>query len=207
MPAWVPPSVPEATQARPACDTQRDTPLQHPSHPGALAYHDRICTGEQAVAYKAYPRVLGAYLVTHAEPDSLFKHLCDPSLDIFSRLLGRKNDLAMLLRRQLYRQPTRKGLVWLLPALGTKREIILDRIFECLAQLSYRLPLKCDDIPDVNHLTVKKIGLIIELDTGQIGTLDPRPSLISAPHARSKLSISAQGILARTGFSKMARNV
>jgi hypothetical protein len=38
-------------------------------------------------------------------------------------------------------------------------------------------------------------------------TLDPHPSLISAPQARSKLSISAHGIFARTGFSKMACSV
>jgi hypothetical protein len=111
-------------------------------------------------------RLLDAYLVTNTEPYSLFKYLCDPSLDIFSRPLSRKNDPAVLFRRLPDHQPTRKGLVWLLSSLGTKREIILDRIFECLAQLSHRLPLKCDDIPDVNEPTMEKIGLIIELNTG-----------------------------------------
>jgi hypothetical protein len=71
-------------------------------------------------------RLSGAYLVTNTEPYSLFMHLCDPSLDIFSRPLSRKNDPAMLFRRQPDRQPTRKGLIWLLASLSTKREIILD---------------------------------------------------------------------------------
>src|SRR4029434_2509636 len=44
---------------------------------------------------------LGAYFVTHTTPYGLLQRLCDPLSHVFASLLSRKNDLTMLLRRQL----------------------------------------------------------------------------------------------------------
>jgi len=63
----------------------------------------------------------------------LLKRLCDPLGHVFAGLLGSQNDLAMLLRRQPNGKPPGEGLVWRFPMLGAKRQIVLNRICQCLA--------------------------------------------------------------------------
>ena len=77
---------------------------------------------------------LGAYFVTPTRSHGLLQCLCDPLSYVFASLLGRKNDLAMLLRRQLDGESSREGLIWCFPALGTKRQIVLNRVGECLTE-------------------------------------------------------------------------
>jgi hypothetical protein len=64
----------------------------------------------------------------------LLQRLCDPLSHVFASLLGRKNNLAMLLRRQVDCEPSREELIWCFTALGTKRQIVLDRVGECLSE-------------------------------------------------------------------------
>jgi len=88
--------------------------------------------------------------------------------DVFACLLGGKNNLAMLLRGQADSQPAGEGLLWHFPALSAKRQIVLNRVGECLTEFLDGLPLKRHNIPDVDDLTVEKIRLLIEGHMGKI---------------------------------------
>ena len=73
-------------------------------------------------------------LLMSSGPYGLFKRLCDPLGHVFASLLGCQNDFAMLLRRQPDGKPPGEGLVWRFPTLGTKRQKVLNRICQCLAE-------------------------------------------------------------------------
>jgi hypothetical protein len=73
-------------------------------------------------------------LLMSSGPYGLLKRLCNPLGHVFASLLGRQNDLAMLLRRQPDSKPPGEELVWHFPTLGTKRQIVLNRICQCLAE-------------------------------------------------------------------------
>ena len=78
--------------------------------------------------------ITGVHFVTSSVPYGLLQRLRDPLGYVFASLLGSQNDLAMLLRRQADCQPPGEGLVWRFPTLGTKRQIVLNRICKCLAE-------------------------------------------------------------------------
>ena len=78
--------------------------------------------------------ITGVHFVTSSVPYGLLQRLRDPLGYVFASLLGSQNDLAMLLRRQADCQPLGEGLVWRFPTLGTKRQIVLNRICKCLAE-------------------------------------------------------------------------
>ena len=85
---------------------------------------------------------LGAHFVTHTAPYGLLQRLCEPLSYVCTSLLSRKNDLAMLLRGQVDSESSRAGLIWCFPPLGTKRQIVLNRVGKCLAEFIDGLPLK-----------------------------------------------------------------
>jgi hypothetical protein len=86
---------------------------------------------------------------------------------VFASFLGRKNELAMLLRRQLDGESSRERLIWGFPALGTKRQIVLDGVGECLTEFIDGLPLERHHIPDVDDLSMEMIRLLIEGNVGE----------------------------------------
>jgi hypothetical protein len=73
-------------------------------------------------------------LLMSSGPCGLFKRLGNPLVHVFTSPLGCQNDLAMLLRRQPDGEPPGEGLIWRFPTLGTKRQIVLNRICPCLAE-------------------------------------------------------------------------
>jgi len=73
-------------------------------------------------------------LLMSTGPYGMLKCLCDPLGHVFASLLGCQNDLTKLLRRQPNGKTPREGLVWRFPTLGAKRQIVLNRICQCLAE-------------------------------------------------------------------------
>jgi hypothetical protein len=123
-------------------------------------------------------------------PYGLLKRLCDPLGYVFASLLGCQDDLAMLLRRQPDGKPPGEGLVWHLPTLGTKRQIVLNRICKCLAEFVDRLPLKRHDIPDIDDLAMEKIRLFIESNMGEISFICHHGSIPASVRKR-RIDITA----------------
>jgi len=73
-------------------------------------------------------------LLMSSGPYGLLKRLCNPLGHVFASLLGCQYDFAMLLWRQPNGKTPGEGLVWRFPTLGTKRQIVLNRICQCLAE-------------------------------------------------------------------------
>ena len=193
--------------------------------------------------------LLGADFVTHATPYGLLQHL---RASIEPRLCRAFSAARIILRWCSGHSWTvnRPEKGWSgTSRSGTKRQIVLDPVGECLTEFIDGLPLERHDIPDVDDLAMEQIRLLIEGDMGEIPFRMPSwlyscfcektahrrhgafvrlflwdgddetrhghhggqyvlwslvPRSVLALHARSRLSISAHGIFARTGFSKMA---